>query len=91
MDRSSGLADEVPEDGFGQARSGLAIAGGVGRDGGQAPVVSELLESIDGVVAGVVVGEDLREEDPEGDPRCVDPPTPGVVSLAAEGLDAGPG
>jgi hypothetical protein len=34
MDRTSGLADEVPEDHLGQARSGLAVAGGVGRDGG---------------------------------------------------------
>lgn len=91
MDRSSGLADEIPEDRLGQARSGLAVAGGVGRDGGQAAIVSELLESIDGVVGGMVVGEDLREEDAQGDPRGLKPLTPEVASIAADGLDAGAG
>lgn len=54
-------------------------------------IVAEFLEAIDGVVAGVVVGEDLREEDAEGDPGSVDPLTPGMIVFAAGGLDESPG
>ena len=52
MDRSPGLTDEIPEDPLGQATPGLAIAGGIGGDGGEPAVMSIFLESIDGVVAG---------------------------------------
>lgn len=91
MDRLAGLSDEFPEDGFGQSPSGFAVAGGVGRDGGEIPIISIFLESVDGVVAGVVVGEDLGEEEAERDPRGIDPPTPAMVVSAASGLDASPG
>jgi hypothetical protein len=53
-------------------------------------VVAELLESVDGVVAGVVIGEDLREEDAQGDPRGVDPLPPRMVDVTAGRLDKGP-
>mgnify|MGYP001793629438 CR=1 FL=1 len=87
MNRSSRLSDEVPEDRFGEAISGLAVAGGVGRDGGKPAIESELLEPIDGVVAGVVVGEDLGEEQPQGNPRGVDAGPPPVLAATAHLLD----
>ena len=61
---------------LGQAGAGLAVAGGLGGDGGESGIVAELLEAIDGVVAGLVVGEDLREEQSEGDPGGVDAVAP---------------
>jgi len=91
MDQSSNPPEEIPEDRLGQALSSFAIAGGFAGDGGEPLIVAELLEAIDGVVAGVVVGEDLREEDAEGDPGSVDPLTPGMIVFAAGGLDESPG
>jgi len=58
--------NQIPEDPLGQTLPGLAKAGRAGGDRGEPPVVAELLEPVDGVVAGVVVGEDLGEEDAEG-------------------------
>jgi len=69
---------------------GLAVAGGLGADLGEALVVAELLEPVDGVIAGVVVGEDLGQEDAQGDPGGIDPLPPEMVGVAASRLDEGP-
>jgi hypothetical protein len=76
MDRSPGVADQLPEEALGQAEPGVAGAGRLRRDRGKPAVVAELLESVDGLVAGMVVGEDLREEEAQGDPGEVDPLPP---------------
>ena len=89
MDRLPGPSDQIPEDPLGQALPGLAVAGGLGGDRGESLVVAELLEPIDGVIAGVVVGEDLGEEDAQGDPGGVDPLPPEMVGVAASRLDEG--
>ena len=62
MDRLPGAADQIPGELLGQALPGLAVAGRLGGDGGEPPVVAELLEPVDGFVAGLVIGEDLGEE-----------------------------
>ena len=90
MDRLPGRADEIPEDPLGQALPGFAVAAGLGGDRWEFMVVAELLEPIDGVVAGVVIGEDLGEEDAQGDPGGVDPLAPQMVDVTASGLDEGP-
>ena len=90
MDRLPGRADEIPEDPLGQALPGFAGAAGLGGDRGEFLIVGELLEPIDGVVAGGVIGEDLGEEDAQGDPGGVDPLTPPMVDVTASGLDEGP-
>ena len=89
MNRSTGASDEVPEEGFGQPLAGLAVAAGVGGDRVQTLVVPELLEPIDGVIARVVIGEDLREEDVQGDPRGVDPLPPVMAEATTGGLNEG--
>ena len=73
-----------------QALACLAVAGGLGRDRGEALIVAVLLEAVDGVITGVVVGEDLGEEETEGDPGGVDPLAPGVVAVTARGFDERP-
>jgi len=90
MDRTTGLTDEVPHDRLGQAPAGLAVAARLGADGGEPLIVAELLESIDGIVAGVVVGEDLGEEDAQGDPGGVDSLPPEMAAVTARGLDEWP-
>src|SRR5262249_51715372 len=44
----------------------------------------------DGLVAGMVVGEDLREEEAQGDPGEVDPLAPLMAEGAAGRRDCGP-
>ena len=83
----AGLADEFPDDLLGEAVPGLAIAGRAGRDTRKLLVIAILLESVDGIVAGLVVGEDLREEDAEGGPRREDPIAPRVAAFTTRGLD----
>ena len=90
MDRPAGAADQFPEDPLGQSGPGPAIAGRLGGDRGEPLVVAELLEAVDGLVAGMVVGEDLREEEAQGDPGEVDPLPPLMAEGAADGLDCGP-
>jgi len=53
-------------------------------------IVAGLLESIDGIVAGVVIGEDLGEEEAQGDPGGVDPLAPEVAAATAGDLDKRP-
>jgi hypothetical protein len=79
--------DQIPEDALGQMLPGLAVTGRLGGDRGESLVVSKLLESVDGVIAGVVVGENLGEEDAQCDPRGVDPLPPRMVGVAASRLD----
>jgi hypothetical protein len=83
LDGFSGASDQVPDELLRQALSCLAVAGGLGRDRGEALIVAVLLEPVDGVITGVVVGEDLGEEETEGDPGVVDPLAPGVVAVTA--------
>jgi hypothetical protein len=83
----SGASDKVPDELLRQALSRLAVTGGLGRDAGEALIVAVLLESVDGVITGVVVGEDLGEEKTEGDPRGVDPVAPEVVAVTTRGFD----
>ena len=52
--------------------------------------MAELLESVDGLLAGMAVGEDLREEEAQGDPGEVDPLAPLMAEGSAGGLDRGP-
>src|SRR4051794_41559713 len=91
QDRPPGAADQVPGESLGEASAGVAVAGRLGGDGGEPLVVAGLLEAIDGLVAGVVVGEDPGEEHPEGDPGGVGAVAPGVVELTAHVLDEGAG
>jgi hypothetical protein len=90
-DRLPGPADEIPGDPLGEALPGFAVAARLGGDRWESVVRAELLEAVDGVVAGVVIGEGLGEEDAQGDPRGVDPLTPGIVGKTARGRDEGPG
>ena len=46
-----------------------------------------LLESIDGIIAGMVVGEDLGEEDRQRDRRGVDALAPEMMAVAASRFD----
>ena len=87
MDRFTASINQIPEDALGQMLPGLAVAGRLGGDRGESLVVSKLLESVDGVIAGLVVGEDLGEEDAQCDPRGVDPLPPRMVGVAASRLD----
>jgi hypothetical protein len=52
-------------------------------------VVADLLEADDGLVAGMVVGEDLREEAAPSDPGEVDPLAPLMAEGAAGRRDGG--
>jgi hypothetical protein len=52
-------------------------------------MISILLESIDGVIAGLVFGEDLGEKDAQSDPGSVDPFSPAMALPATCGLDVG--
>ena len=91
MDRSSRLSDQVPGERLGQAPTSLAVAGGVGGDRGELLIVAALLESIHGLIARLVRGKDLGEEDAQGDPRRVDSIAPAMVETTASRLDRGPG
>jgi hypothetical protein len=90
LDRLSGPADELPDQPFGEALAGLAVAAGLGGDGGEALIVTELLEALDGVVTGVVIGEDLGQEERQGNPGCGDAISPDRVAESARPLDEGP-
>ena len=90
MNRSPGLSNQFPGDVLGQALAGLAVAGGGGGDRGEPLVAAVFLEAVDGIVTGVVVGEDLGEEQVQGDPRGVDPLPPGVIPAAAARFDRRP-
>src|SRR6516165_3365781 len=90
MDRAPGAADQLPEDPLGQVAPRGAVAGRLGGDRGEPLVVADLLESIDGLITGVVLGEDLREEEAQGDPGRIDPLAPPVVEGAASRRDEGP-
>jgi hypothetical protein len=57
----SGPADELPGQFLGQPLAGLAVAARLGSHRGKALIVAELLEPLDGVVTGVVIGKDLVE------------------------------
>ena len=48
-----------------------------------------LLEPLDGVITGVVIGEHLREEQAQGDPGGVDPVAPPMMAATAGRLDGG--
>jgi hypothetical protein len=87
MDRVSDSINQIPKNLLGQTLPGLAVAGRLGGDLGESLVVSELLEPRDGVVAGVVGGKNLGEEDAQSNPRRVDPPPPRMVGVAASRLD----
>jgi hypothetical protein len=87
MYRFSYPFDQIPEDPLRQAFPGLAVTGRLGGDFGESLVVSALLEPIDGIIAGVVVGENLGEEDAQCDPRGVDSLPPRMVGVAASRLD----
>jgi len=64
---------------------------GVGSDHGESLVEAAFLQSIDGLIAGRFGGEDLREEQAQGNPRLVDPIPPPMVEVTASGLDDGDG
>jgi hypothetical protein len=83
--------NQIPEDPLGQTLPGLAIAGRVGGDRRESLIVAELLKPVDGVIAGVVVGEDLGEKDAQGDPRRVDPFPPPMAKVTASRLNESPG
>jgi hypothetical protein len=87
MYRFSDPINQIPENPFGQTLPGLAVAGRLGADRGESLVVSKLLETIDGFITGVVVGENLGEEDAQCNPRGVDPLPPRMVGVAASRLD----
>src|SRR5512147_3278151 len=90
LDRLPGPADEIPGELLGQTLAGLAVAARLGSHRGQALIVAELLEPLDGVVTGVVIGKDLGQEDPQRNPRGVDAFSPGMVAASARLLDESP-
>src|SRR5512135_3472172 len=53
-------------------------------------IVAELLEPLDGVITGVVIGRDLGEKDSQGNPRGVDAFSPAMVAKSAHLLDECP-
>lgn len=83
----SGPSHQVPDHRFGQPLTGFAVTGRLGRDCGEPLVIAELLKPIDGVIAGGVVGEDLGEEEAEGDPRRIDLLSPHMIAATASGFD----
>jgi hypothetical protein len=70
--------------------AGLAVATRLGSHGGKALIGAELLEPLDGVITGVVVGQDLGEKDPQGNPRGIDAFSPAMVAVSARLLDECP-
>src|SRR5262249_30001790 len=90
MNRVPGPADQLPEEALGQAESGIAVAGRLRRDRGESVVMAELLEAVDGLVAGMVVGEGLREEEAQGGPGESDALAPLMAEGAAGRRDCGP-
>ena len=82
-----GAADQLPGKRLGEAWPGFTVAGRLRRHRGKPLVVEELLEAIDGVIAGLVIGEDLGEEQAQGDPGGVEAFPPLMVAMAAGGLD----
>jgi hypothetical protein len=70
--------------------AGLTVAACLGSHRGQALIVTELLEPLDGVITGVVIGKDLGEKDPQRNPRGVDAFSPGMVAESARLLDESP-
>jgi hypothetical protein len=51
--------------------------------------VAEFLEPFDGLIAGMIVGDDLREEQAQGDPGAIDPVSPLMAAETAGRLDGG--
>jgi hypothetical protein len=90
MDRFPGPADEIPGELLGQPLAGLAVAARLGSHRGEPLIIAELLEPLDGVVTGVVIGKDLGQKDPQGNPRGVDAFSPGMVAESARLLDESP-
>jgi hypothetical protein len=88
MDGQPDAAGQIPAEDLGEALTGLAVAGGLGRDGGEPAIRAILLEARDGVIAGVVAGEDLGEKDAERDPRVIEAIAPAMV-VAVAGLGDG--
>jgi hypothetical protein len=70
--------------------TGFAVAGGESGDRRECLIIAVLLEPVDGVVAGVVSGEDLREEEAQRDPWCIDTFTPLMIAMTANGLHERP-
>jgi hypothetical protein len=91
MDRLPGpAADEIPGELLGRPLAGLAGAARLGSHRGEPLIIAELLEPLDGVVTGVVIGKDLGQKDPQGNPRGVDAFSPGMVAESARLLDESP-
>jgi hypothetical protein len=85
----AGASGEVPDEFLGQSLSGLAVTPRVRGDRGEALIVAEFLESLDGFIAGVIVGDHLREEEAQGDPGTIDPVSPLMTAETAGRLDGG--
>jgi hypothetical protein len=83
-------SNQVPGEVLGQTLPGLAVAARLGSDRGKSLVIAELLEPVDGVVAGMIVGEDLGEEDAQGDPRGIESLPPEMTALSTRLLDERP-
>jgi hypothetical protein len=90
MDRLSGPADELPSQLLGQTLAGLAVAARLGSHCGKALIVAKLLEPLDGVITGVVIGKDLGQKDTQSSQRCVDILSPWMVAVSARLLDESP-
>jgi hypothetical protein len=87
MDRSPGAPDQVPEEDLGEPLPGLAVTGRGSGHPGQTAIETILLEPIDGLITGVIIGEDLGEEEGQCDRRGVDPLAPEMMALSAGRLD----
>src|SRR5262249_31718466 len=85
-----GIPGQGAQHGGGEARAGVAIAGGIGRAGREARGGTVGEDARDGVAAAVVVAEGLAEEGPDGGDRVAQPVTEADAVLVEGGEDAGP-
>ena len=86
LEAVGGVADQPGQERLGEPLAGLAVAAGVGRAGGQPAGGAPGQEPGDGGEAGVVVAEELGEEEGEGDQGGEDP-VAGLAHLLGD--DAG--
>src|SRR5207248_1296667 len=84
LDRLAGLPDQLPGEGLGQAVAGLTIAAGLGGHGIPPAIGAVFLQAVHGFGAALVLGEDLGEEEAQGDPWDRDAIAPARVAVARD-------
>jgi hypothetical protein len=87
MNRLSAPSDQIPEERLWQTETSLAVTGRVGGDSGQALIATKPLVPVDGLIARVVLGKNLREHDAQRDPRGVESFSPGMIAVTTFGLN----